>query len=124
MARERTVMEVIGDAAYIYGGGGDANDAAYNDTWKGEALPIWTQLTVSRPFGRILSGMVAIDSSHMWLFGGFAFDSQMQAVAFSDTLAADVSLVPIVSLTTVSTQVLYTFNLHCGFMSFVHNDDL
>ncbi|ETV85181.1 hypothetical protein, variant 3 [Aphanomyces astaci] len=84
-----------------------------SDAWvlplstSGEALPIWTQLTVSRPFGRILSGMVAIDSSHMWLFGGFAFDSQMQAVAFSDTLAADVSLVPIVSLKTVSTQTAH-----------------
>ncbi|RLO05645.1 hypothetical protein DYB28_009490 [Aphanomyces astaci] len=50
MAREGTVLEVIGDAAYIYGGAGDSSDAVFNDAWK------------------------TAHGTDMYIFGGTSFD--------------------------------------------------
>ncbi|RHY08408.1 hypothetical protein DYB25_009115, partial [Aphanomyces astaci] len=50
MAREGTVLEVIEDAAYIYGGAGDSSDAVFNDAWK------------------------TAHGTDMYIFGGTSFD--------------------------------------------------
>ncbi|RHY10688.1 hypothetical protein DYB36_001508 [Aphanomyces astaci] len=67
MAREGTVLEVIGDAAYIYGGAGDSSDAVFNDAWK------------------------TAHGTDMYIFGGTSFDPK--AIAANNDVNGDLYMV-------------------------------
>ncbi|RHZ09558.1 hypothetical protein DYB31_002482, partial [Aphanomyces astaci] len=67
MAREGTVLEVIEDAAYIYGGAGDSSDAVFNDAWK------------------------TAHGTDMYIFGGTSFDPK--AIAANNDVNGDLYMV-------------------------------
>ncbi|ETW03457.1 hypothetical protein H310_04915 [Aphanomyces invadans] len=85
MAREGTVLEVVGDHAYIYGGAGDENDAVFNDTWKFDFLnKRWSQLTATavNP-GRRYDHVSAVRGTDVYIFGGTKYAAKAVVEDFS-----------------------------------------
>ncbi|KAF0720495.1 hypothetical protein AaE_010312 [Aphanomyces astaci] len=77
MAREGTVLEVIGDAAYIYGGAGDSSDAVFNDAWKFDFLgQRWLQVATAGEAnpGARFDHVSTAHGTDMYIFGGTSFD--------------------------------------------------
>ncbi|KAF0698204.1 Aste57867_11189 [Aphanomyces stellatus] len=88
LPREATSLDVIGNAAYIYGGAGDAENAVFSDTWKYDLIlhtwsPIATTVNPGRRFGHASTAQP--NSANLYIFGGMTYDASLVTDTFDGT---------------------------------------
>ncbi|ETW03456.1 hypothetical protein H310_04914 [Aphanomyces invadans] len=75
--RQSTIMEVVGDAAYIYGGVGDGDHNIYDDTWKFDLVHrVWLPIVTTDNPGLRFDHVSAVRTStrEVFIYGGMSLN--------------------------------------------------
>ncbi|CAK4383808.1 unnamed protein product [Aphanomyces euteiches] len=93
--RQTSMLQVVGDAAYIYGGSGDADNAIFSDTWKVRELHEEERSHVAVQFDLVLRNWTLVpcpvspgkryafvsvsrpEASEIYIFGGTLFNAAL-----------------------------------------------
>ncbi|CAK4648307.1 hypothetical protein LEN26_005998 [Aphanomyces euteiches] len=87
-AREATILEVVGDAAYIYGGSGDGDGNVFDDTWKFDIVQQkWSILQQQPSPGlRFAHSSAARPAMHeIYVFGGTILNMSILGADYTQT---------------------------------------